>query len=461
MLTTRRALLLGSATLGIGACQTNAPSAGLAPTAASVADSRAVASLGADVSALRAYCGVYHLTEDHFLGVQSFLNDAGEATLLYADYTTSVVRPLHPSNDGEFTMGPSFDAASPVALTLRFEQTAEGGVTALVLRNADGTEVYARKASTRDEEITFAQREAVLKGTLILPPGPGPHPAIVLLHGSGPLTRYSFGPYPRFFSSLGIAVLIYDKRGTGASTGRRLDSSTGAPDALWPEYFPDDLLADGQAALRFLQTRPEIDATRIGFWGSSEGGMLATQVAAHSTDVAFAINSSGFMGPLWSTIFYQGAAMMRAAGKSAAEIEGARAFNRFWMDVARTGEGYDDYVARREAITASGKTGWFFYSYAASYSSLAQMRWSWDHILAFDSTPALARVNCPVLGLFGEADVLTDAHSASAAMRAALRDVTTHIAPAASHSLMETPARRGMAPGVFDALRNWLVPRVR
>lgn len=461
MLTTRRALLLGTATIGIGACQTKAASAIPTPAADAVPDSGAVASRRADVSTLSVYCGVYHLADDHFLGIQTFLNDAGEAVLLYADYRTSVVRPLRQLAIGDFTMGPSFDAASPVALTIRFQRNAQGEVEAVALHRANGTAATARKISTRDEEVSFVQRDAALTATLIVPLGPGPHPAIVLLHGSGPLTRYSFGPYPRFFSSLGIAVLIYDKRGTGASTGRRLDASTGAPETLLPEYYPDDLLADGQAALRFLQGRPEIDARRIGFWGASEGGMLATQLAANSNEVAFAINSSGFMGPLWRTILYQGAAMMRAAGKSEAEIEEASAFNRFWMDVARTGEGYGEYLARREAINASGKSGWFFYSFAATYNSLVQMRWSWSHILAFDSTPALARVSCPVLGMFGEADVLTDAQAASAAMRAALSDVTTHIVPAASHSLMETPARRGMAPGVFDALRTWLVPRVR
>lgn len=456
MLTTRRALVSGMATMAVAACQTKKPDGGEpAPSSGAVQESAAAVSL------LSAYCGVYHLADDHFLGVQSFLNDSGDELLLFADYRTSVVRPLRQTAAGDFTMGPSFDATSPVELTVSFQRGARGEVETLVLRSGDGTETSARKASTRDEAIAFSQRDAVLKGTLIIPPGPGPHPAIVLLHGSGPLTRYSFGPYPRFFSSLGIAVLIYDKRGAGASTGRRLDASTGAPETLWPEYFPDDLLADGQAALRFLQARPEIDAARTGFWGSSEGGMLATQVAATSREVAFAINSSGFIGPLWRTILYQGAAMMRAVGNSEGEIEEAITFNRFWMEVARTGEGYDDYLARRETIKANAKTGWFFYSYAATYSSLAQMRWSWSHILAFDSTPALARVSCPVLGMFGEADVLTDAQAASAAMREALSDVATHVIPNASHSLMETRSRGGMAPGVFDALRAWLVPRVR
>ncbi len=438
--------------------------AGLGPNAAGAAQPDPAASQRERAfAALLPYCGVYRLDADHAVGINRFLNDAGEGVLLFADYRTSVVRPVFDDSGGAYAMGPNFDSRAPVEMTLRFEKAADGRIARLLLRRADGVEAIAVKARTRDEGISFRQGDARLAGTLITPEGAGPHPAIVLLHGSGPLTRHSFGPYARFFNSLGLAVLVYDKRGTGGSTGRRLDASTGTPETLWPAHYPDDLLADALAALRFLQGRPEIDSRRIGFWGSSEGGMLATQAAARTNDVAFAINSSGFMGPLWKTILYQGEAMMRAAGKPEAEIAEASAFNRFWMDVARTGEGYDEFLARRDAIIRSGRTGWFFYMNGA-FSSLAQMRWAWDHILTFDSLPALARVRRPVLGLFGRSDVLTDAAAASADMRRALalgaaRDVTVRIIPNASHSLMETPSRRGMAPGVFDILRDWLQAR--
>jgi pimeloyl-ACP methyl ester carboxylesterase len=74
--------------------------------------------------------------------------------------------------------------------------------------------------------VVLRSGDTSLAGTFIAPATPGPYPAVVLLHGSGPLTRHSFGPWPRFFNSLGMAVLVYDKRGTGASTGVRLDAST-------------------------------------------------------------------------------------------------------------------------------------------------------------------------------------------------------------------------------------------
>jgi pimeloyl-ACP methyl ester carboxylesterase len=414
------------------------------------------------LAALRLYCGVYRFADGQAVGITRFLNDAGESVLLFADYRTNIVRPLSPDSGGFYAMGPSFDARTPIEMTIAFRRNAAGAMESLVLRTANGAETTAFKSLSREEDIVFQQDDATLAGTLIVPEGRGPHPAIVLLHGSGPLTRHSFGPYPAFFNSLGLAVLIFDKRGTGLSTGRRLDASTGAPETLWPAYYPDDLLADALGALRFLQERPEIDRTRIGFWGSSEGGMLATQAAARSRAVTFAINSSGFMGPLWQTILYQGVAMLRAAGASEADVQEALAFNRFWMEVAQTGKGYEAFLARRDAIRQGGKKGWMFYM-NGNFTSLAQMRWTWSHILAFDSLPALGQVTCPVLGLFGQGDVLTDATEASNAMR--LRaggnpDVTALVIPNASHSLMQTPARTGMAPGVFDTLRQWLPARL-
>ena len=103
---------------------------------------------------------------------------------------------------------------------------------------------------------------------------------------------------------------------------------------------------------------------------------------------------------------------------------------------------------------------------ARNFTSLEQMRWVWKHILAFSPLPALRRVKAPVLGVWGEADPLTDAPKAASAMREALskggnKDVTVKIFPSAGHSLMETPSRKGMAPGVFDYLRQWLIARVR
>jgi pimeloyl-ACP methyl ester carboxylesterase len=418
---------------------------------------------------LESYVGVYDAGGNHRIGIDRFINDAGEVVLLFADYGTSIVRQLFEQPDGSFVVGPGFAVASPADVTLRFVRNASGKVAGLTFQPAGEAERTAVKVLTRDENVSFSQSDATLSGTLILPEGPGPYPAITLLHGSGPLSRYSFGPYPRFFSSLGFAVLIYDKRGTGQSTGWRLDASTGAPDRLSPSFYPDDLRGDALSALALLQGRSDIYADRIGFWGSSEGGMLATQAAARNPEVAFAINSCGFMGPLWQTLLYQAAIDLEIAGASEAEIAEAVAFNLFALDVARTGARYEEFLRRRRELVDSGRERWIAW-YIGDYQSLEQMRWSWDHVLSFDPTPALRDVKCPALGIFGEFDRATESAKASVAMRAGIlaggnRDVTIRIIPNASHSLTEqlsftAPRGNRMAPGTFDVLREWVGARV-
>ncbi len=410
--------------------------------------------------------GVYRGADGHVIGIDQFITDSGDRAVLYSDYQSGVVRRIFPLSQDEWAMGPSFAAQTPRELTIRFVRGATGAVSGVSLHPTKGPQSFAEKSPLIREAVTIDSGSVRLAGTLLLPAGEGPHAAIVLLHGSGPLTRHSFGPYPHFFSSLNLAVLIFDKRGTGESTGTLFDASTGALESAPKGYnYPDYLLEDASAAFRFLQNRQEIDPRKIGFWGSSEGGMLATQAAAKLEDAAFAINSSGFMGPLWQTLHYQAGALARERGLPDSQIDEVLAFSASWMRVARTGDDYAQFVEARNAARREDKD-WLFNWRSGEFTSLKQMRWDWDHTLSFDPLPALESVTCPVLGLWGEHDPLTDAPRAAKSMRDALakggnEDVTTRIIANGSHSLMEVPDRRRMAPGVFDTLQEWLRDRVR
>jgi pimeloyl-ACP methyl ester carboxylesterase len=410
--------------------------------------------------------GIYRAADGHIIGIDHFITDSNESAVLFSDYKSGVIRRVFPISRDEWVMGPASAVQSPRELTIRFVRDATGAVTNLLLHPANGPDSVAKRVPLHRQAVTISSGPVTLAGTLIMPTGEEPHAGIVLLHGSGPLTRYSFGPYPHFFASLGLAVLIFDKRGTGDSTGTRLDASTGALESSPKGYFyPDDLLEDALAAFRLLQSRQEIDPKQVGFWGSSEGGMLATQAAAHNKDVAFAIDSSGFMGPLWQTLHYQAGALARERGVPDAQVEEALAFSALWMRVARTGTDYQKFIEARDEARREDKD-WLLNWRSGDFSSLKQMRWDWDHTLSFNPLPALKTVTCPVLGIWGERDPLTDAPRAAKSMRAALteagnKDFTTKIIPDGSHSLMELPGKRRMAPGVFDTLRAWLRDRVR
>lgn len=409
-----------------------------------------------------AYYGNYRLAPDHMLGIDHFIDDAGENVILFSDYRSGIVRRLFPAEADTFVMGPGFEVKSPVEQTVALLKNGQGEVTALSLLATDGASAQAERVSLGVESITIESGDAKLAGTLLTPTGAGPHPAIILLHGSGPLTRYSFGPYPHFFTSLGFAVLIYDKRGTGDSSGPRPYATLQDMRAFrdYPEELRDDVLA----ALRFLKGRADIDPKRVGLWGSSEGGMLTTQVAARSKDVAFIIDSSGFMGPLWQTIRYQKKIAFQNKGMSKAEIAEGMAFTDMWMRVARTGVGWRDFMEQSDVMVKEHKP--WLAEPNGGYKSIEQMHWHWDHFLAFSPLPALKKVTCPVLAVYGQDDVVTETPVATRNMRRAFaasgnRDVTIRVFANAGHSLAELPSGSRMAPGLFDTLGTWLLTQTQ
>ena len=124
--------------------------------------------------------------------------------------------------------------------------------------------------------------------TLDLPPGNGPFPAVVLGHGSGRITRDGLAPFAARWTRMGFAVLRFDKRGTGASTGTFV--AVGTHDS--PTVFPE-LASDVVAAARYVRTRPEIDARRVGLAGWSQAGWILPLAARELGDGAFLVLFSG------------------------------------------------------------------------------------------------------------------------------------------------------------------------
>jgi dipeptidyl aminopeptidase/acylaminoacyl peptidase len=130
-----------------------------------------------------------------------------------------------------------------------------------------------------DRPVAFPAGGGVtLAGTLALPPGPGPHPAAVLVPGFGPQNRdgafgdrgnLAYRAWARELAERGLAVLRYDKRGTGASGGAALS---------WLDARP--LAADAVAAARALARLPGVDPRRLTLIGHSQGGDLALAAAA-------------------------------------------------------------------------------------------------------------------------------------------------------------------------------------
>ena len=204
----------------------------------------------------------------------------------------------------------------------------------------------------------------------LLPSSPGPHAAIVMIHGSGAVTRDALRPFADHFARNGVAVLITDKRGTGLSTGR------------WARATFDDLAEDALAGVRYLRSRPEIQANAIGVHGMSLGGWVAPLAAVKSHDVAFVVVESA---PVMTPLEHERLRVettMRADGHRGETIAQAVAFMDQKFDVARTGEGWDRLES---AMRAGDKAGWL--PYVNAPASLESLQWNWNHVFSYDPLP--------------------------------------------------------------------------
>ena len=135
-------------------------------------------------------------------------------------------------------------------------------------------------APVATREVSFQSGEATLAGTLLLPAAPGRHPAVIFVHGSGPEGRWANRYLAQKMAEAGVVALIYDKRGVGASTGD------------WKGAGFDTLAGDAEAGVKLLRAQPEVDPTRVGLYGHSQGATFAPLVAARPGGLAFIIASA-------------------------------------------------------------------------------------------------------------------------------------------------------------------------
>lgn len=272
-------------------------------------------------------------------------------------------------------------------------------------RPQDPTQPYAYY----EEEVSFENQQAgiTLAGTLTLPQKEGSFPAVVLISGSGAQDRNeeAFGHRPFLviadhLTRNGIAVLRFDDRGTVSSTGNFRGATTA------------DFASDVEAGVKYLMTRKEINPSRIGLIGHSEGGIIAPIVAARSKDISFIVllAGSGLRGD--SLLLLQQEAIARASGVSEENVRLACSINRRIYDMIiqtdDTGKLADDISAymrqvieQYPGIKPSGMDEDSYVIYQTRQASDAWMR----YFIRLDPAVALEKVSCPVLALNGEKDL--------------------------------------------------------
>ena len=276
-----------------------------------------------------------------------------------------------------------------------------------------------------EEEVVVENKAADVKlaGTLTLPRTAGPHPAVILITGSGPQDRDEalMGHRPflvlaDYLTRQGIAVLRCDDRGIAKSSG---DFET-ATDA--------DFVADTLAQIAWLRTRKEIDPKRIGLVGHSEGGIVAPRVAVKSRDVAFIVLLAGVGVPMEELVVRQGRDIAAVMGASEKDMATSGAMVREILRAIKTEK---DPAATEAAVrkavreqttelTAEQRqTLGLSDEMVDAQVKMVLSPWFRD-LVAYDPRPTLQAVKCPVLAINGEKDVQVAAKENLTAIREAL-----------------------------------------
>ncbi len=330
----------------------------------------------------------------------------------------------------------------------------------------------------KSEDVTYQNEEAgiTISGTLSLPQGAGPFPAVLLITGSGAQDRdetiFEHRPFlvlADYLTRRGIAVLRCDDRGVGGTTGNLGDSTTA------------DLALDVLAGVAFLNGRKEIDPRRIGLIGHSEGGIIAPLAASQSTDIAFIVLLAGTGLTGEEILYMQSELIMRAKAISEEKIRESRIDQERIYSVLKQNKDvelleqelrrmYEQDMAelseaerKEEGVTEAGLE-----------AQLKQVLSPWfRYFLTYDPRPALQQVKCPVLALNGEKDLQVPpqqnlAEIAEALEKGGNRDVTIHELPGLNH-LFQT-AKTGstdeygkieetFAPSALEIIGDWIRDR--
>jgi len=422
------------------------------------------------------------------MGLTEAPEPAGEREangLTWTLYETEVSIPVHASMDLALA---SFGGRTFLVALNAVPDERDALYEAVFLPAVDALRPWAGPEATdlpyAQEEVQIENGDVTLAGTLTLPPGDGPHPAVVLVSGSGPQDRdeslapvSSIRPFRLIADALtrnGIAVLRYDDRGTAESTG---DYNTATL---------HDFASDAQAAIDYLMSRDDIDPEQVGILGHSEGGLVAAMLAAGDTDLAFLIALAGPAVGGHELLEVQNRRLMETAGASEEQIEGQLEFLRQAFELVNVQDWgaletlledtvrdqIEDLPESQRAVLGDVDA----YVEQVLETQMETFRSDWfASFLAYDPVEDWQSVTIPVLAIFGGLDVQVDAEQNVPPLEAALAvaenpDVTIVTIPNANHLFQEAITGGVQEYGMLEpdftdellpTIIDWLAERVQ
>jgi uncharacterized protein len=414
---------------------------------------------------LARYVGAYRFRNGDYLVIDRFADTPD--TLFATDVKSGEARAVFPRSETQFTGGPALYVASPTRKTFTFR----GAGVHVIDLDMKGRQAGANavRVPIRQEEVIFKNGDVTLAGTLLLPAASPSskvkRPALVFTHGGGPQLREVMWGLGYLYAARGFAVLSYDKRGVGKSTGN------------WGEASFEDLADDAVAAARFLQARNEVAANQIGFWGLSQGGWIAPLAASRFPDAAFAIAlSGGGLSPAEQELLDSEYELTKA-GYTADEVKDALAWQRLKNEIIASPSSNDKWDEYTKARATAKDKKWFRHPGIDVRGPEKRDDPFWAHMRRsyfYDPAPTLSASKAPLLAIFGELDTPEGVKANVRAIRQILdqagrRDYTIKVYPNGRHNLMEVPPDnpnewvrlKRFPTGFFETMVDWTTTQVR
>jgi pimeloyl-ACP methyl ester carboxylesterase len=322
----------------------------------------------------------------------------------------------------------------------------------------------------RAEDVSFVNQgdaKVRLAGTLTIPEGRGPFPAVVLITGSGPQDRNEslFGHKPfavlaDHLSRNGIAVLRYDDRGFASSSGSHANATSA------------DFATDANAAFRFLAERSDIKRNAIGFIGHSEGGMIGPIAAATNDRVAFLVLLAGPGTNAVQLLLSQRRLVALTQGASNEMLDRSEPIVRDILQSVRVAPDSESAMDAIRAALPSDRLQTLGATEAQRDAIAGVFTGTWmRYFIKYEPAPFLARLRVPVLALNGSKDVQVPPGENLAAIRVALadhRDITVRELPGLNH-LFQTAETGSVieyeripetfAPSALELITEWIRSR--
>jgi len=304
------------------------------------------------------------------------------------------------------------------------------------------------------EEVVFANETVQLAGTLYKPDTQMIYSALTVLHAANGGTR-QFPIYQHLVTHLpacGIAVLLFDRRGSGRSNG---DFETASFETL---------AKDGSAAVDYLRSRNDIDKERIGLYGISQGGWIAPLVVGQRSDIAFLIVVSGCGVSPAKQMDYGATYTLRQQGFTDNTIARAIALRN------RVNEYYRGHISR-EVVSAeldSAQTEpWFQDAYISPSVDLPEevTEEKWWYELDYDPLPVWKQIQQPTLFLFAENDRWVPVAESMREFELAtthIKDVTMIRTKGTDHLMYKTSdqEKETISEEYIETLIAWLMERI-